>query len=176
VGCDFLNFVFVYDEFADVLDKDGARQQADIVMDALRNPHKPRPQGESLIGEIAQQYVPIPSRRIEGSLAADHMHVGIRFWVRAVSTVEPGSACLHNFVSEFDAYTAAVIRGMEDHRGKSVRNVTDYLALRRDTCGVASTLAIVEFGLDLPDHVLKHPIVVSLREGAIKLIGIINVC
>jgi hypothetical protein len=55
VGCDFLNFVFVYDEFADVLDKDGAQQQADIVMDALRNPSKPRPKGESLIGEIARQ-------------------------------------------------------------------------------------------------------------------------
>jgi hypothetical protein len=51
----------------------------------------------------------------------------------------------------------------------------DYLALRRDTCGVMSTLAIVEFGLDLPDYVLKYPIVVSLREGAIKLIGIINI-
>jgi Delta6-protoilludene synthase len=55
VGCDFLNFVFVYDEFADVLDKDGAQQQADIAMDALRNPTKARPQGESIIGEIARQ-------------------------------------------------------------------------------------------------------------------------
>lgn len=168
-----MNFVFVYDEFADVLDKDGARQQADIVMDALRNPHKPRPQGESLIGEIARQYVSIP---LEGSLAADHMHVGIRLWVRAVSTVEPDSACLHNFVSEFDAYSAAVIREMEDHRTKSVRNVADYLALRRDTCGAAPSLVIIEFGLDLPDYVLKHPVVASLREGAIKLIAIINVC
>ena len=50
-----MNFVFVYDEFADVLDKDGAKKQAEIVMDALRNPAKPRPEGESLIGEIARQ-------------------------------------------------------------------------------------------------------------------------
>ena len=54
-GCYFLHFVFVYDEFADVLDKDGAQQQTDLVMDALRNPSKPRPEDESLIGEIAQQ-------------------------------------------------------------------------------------------------------------------------
>jgi len=57
VGCDFLNFVFVYDEYADVLDKDGAQQQADIVMDAMRNPTKARPEGESVMGEIARQYV-----------------------------------------------------------------------------------------------------------------------
>jgi hypothetical protein len=64
---------------------------------------------------------------------------------------------------------------MEDHRIKRVRNVEDYLALRRDTCGVASTLSIIEFGLDLPADVLRHPIVASLTEGAVKLIGIINV-
>ena len=103
-----------------------------------------------------------------------HLHYD-RFWARAVGTVEPGSACLHNFVAEFDAYTRAVIEEMEDHRAKSVRNVADYILLRRDTCGVASTLAIIEFGLDLPDYVLRHPVVVSLREGAIKLIAVINV-
>ena len=98
-----------------------------------------------------------------------------RFWERAISSVEPDSACLRNFISEFDAYTSAVISEMEDHRTKRVRNVEDYLALRRDTCGVASTLSIIEFGLDLPADVLRHPIVASLTEGAVKLIGIINV-
>jgi Delta6-protoilludene synthase len=64
---------------------------------------------------------------------------------------------------------------MEDHRMKRIRNVEGYLALRRDTCGVASTLSIIEFGLDLPEDVLRHPIVANLTEGAVKLIGIINV-
>ena len=57
VACDFANFSFVYDEFADVLDKEAAREQANIVMDAFRNPAKPRPEGESIIGEITRQYV-----------------------------------------------------------------------------------------------------------------------
>lgn len=50
-----MNFVFAYDEFADVLGKDGAQRQADIVMDALRNPNKARPQDEPVIGEVARQ-------------------------------------------------------------------------------------------------------------------------
>ena len=57
VGCDYLNFVFVYDEYADGLVKDDAQKQANIVMDALRNPSKVRPEGESLIGEMARQSV-----------------------------------------------------------------------------------------------------------------------
>ena len=93
----------------------------------------------------------------------------------AIDSVEPGSSCLQNFISEFDAYTAAVAREMNDHRMKHIRNVEDYLTLRRDTCGVAPSLAIIESGLDLPADVLHHPVVANLTKGAIKLIGTINV-
>jgi hypothetical protein len=48
---------FIYDEFTDKVDGDGARFYADMVMDAIRNPHKARPQGEPKLGEIARQYV-----------------------------------------------------------------------------------------------------------------------
>ena len=33
------------------------REQADIVIDALRNPTRPRPDGEFVGGEVARQYV-----------------------------------------------------------------------------------------------------------------------
>jgi hypothetical protein len=48
-------FMFLFDEYTDQVDNDGARIYANIVMDALRNPHTERPQGESKLGEIAQQ-------------------------------------------------------------------------------------------------------------------------
>jgi len=51
---------YIYDEFTDKVGGDGARIYADMVMDALRNPHKERPQGEPKLGEIARQYVPFP--------------------------------------------------------------------------------------------------------------------
>jgi hypothetical protein len=52
---------FIYDEFTDKVDGDGARVYAEMVMDAIRNPHKERPQGEPKLGEITRQYVPSPS-------------------------------------------------------------------------------------------------------------------
>ena len=51
---------FIYDEFTDKVDGDGARVYAEMVMDAIRNPHTERPQGEPKLGEIARQYVPFP--------------------------------------------------------------------------------------------------------------------
>jgi Delta6-protoilludene synthase len=48
---------FIYDEFTDNIDGDGARAYADLVMDVLRNPHAERPQGEPKLAEITRQYV-----------------------------------------------------------------------------------------------------------------------
>jgi Delta6-protoilludene synthase len=47
--------LFIYDEFTDKVDGDGARLYADMVMDAIRNPDKERPQEEPKLAEIAQQ-------------------------------------------------------------------------------------------------------------------------
>jgi hypothetical protein len=47
---------FMYDEFTDNVDGDGARAYADLVLDVLRDPHAERPRGESKLGEITRQY------------------------------------------------------------------------------------------------------------------------
>jgi hypothetical protein len=47
-----MNAVFVIDEYSDVSEACEVRNQKNIVMDALRNPHKPRSDGEWVGGEI----------------------------------------------------------------------------------------------------------------------------
>lgn len=54
-ACDFMNLVFVIDEYSDVSEPSEVQEQKDIIMDALRNPHKPRPKGEWIGGEAARQ-------------------------------------------------------------------------------------------------------------------------
>jgi hypothetical protein len=46
---------YVFEEWADVEGEGIVRCIADIVMDALRNPYKTRPEGECLLGEVARQ-------------------------------------------------------------------------------------------------------------------------
>lgn len=48
---------FIFDEYTDNTDRDGACACADLVMDVLQNPDVERPQGESKLGEITRQYV-----------------------------------------------------------------------------------------------------------------------
>lgn len=50
-----MNLFFVIDEHTDVAETDVAREQARVVMDALRNPHIPRPEGEWIGGEVSRQ-------------------------------------------------------------------------------------------------------------------------
>ena len=57
VACDLMVLFFIYDEFTDKVDGDGARLYAEMVMDAIRHPQKARPQGEPKLGEITRQYV-----------------------------------------------------------------------------------------------------------------------
>ena len=52
-----MNVFFVFDEYTDVEDADVVREMVDIVIDAINDPEKPRPQGELLLGELARQYV-----------------------------------------------------------------------------------------------------------------------
>jgi hypothetical protein len=56
IACNLMAFMFLCDESTDKMDRSGARAYAEIVMDALRNPHPHRPQGEPKVGEVARQY------------------------------------------------------------------------------------------------------------------------
>lgn len=53
--CDFMNLMFVTDEYTDSATPEVVRQSFDVVIDALRNPAKPRPSDEVVLGVIAQE-------------------------------------------------------------------------------------------------------------------------
>ena len=50
-----MHLFFVIDEYTDVEDERGVEGIATIIVDAMTNPQKPRPEGENILGEIARQ-------------------------------------------------------------------------------------------------------------------------
>jgi hypothetical protein len=46
---------YIFDEFTDKVDGQGALAHVEVVVDALRNPHPERPSDESKLGEITRQ-------------------------------------------------------------------------------------------------------------------------
>ena len=50
-----MGLTLVIDEYTDVENEEVVRGMVDIVIDAMNNPQKPRPEGENILGEIARQ-------------------------------------------------------------------------------------------------------------------------
>lgn len=56
-ACDALSVFFVLHEYTDLEDGSTVRSIVNITLDAIRNPYKPRPDGELFVGEMSRQYV-----------------------------------------------------------------------------------------------------------------------
>ncbi|KAG1742745.1 isoprenoid synthase domain-containing protein [Suillus paluster] len=149
IGSELMNVYFIVDEFTDSENAAGTKAMVDIVLDALDNPHKARPQGECILGEISRQ-----------------------FWARAIQTASLPSQ--RHFLDSYTAYLRAVVVEAVDREQSRRRSIDDYLKLRRDTCGAKSAFAVYEMGMELPDEVFYHPVIVELVDCIIELILIDN--
>jgi hypothetical protein len=160
---------FMYDEFTDKVDGDGARLYAEMVMDAIRNPHKERPQGEPQLGEIARQYVCV---LVNIACIYDDRDFD-RFWLRAIKVSSP--AAQTRFISSFSEYVFAVIDEASDRTRGRIRGIEDYLQLTRLTAGGYPSFVAVEAGLNIPDEAMAHPALVSLCSLAAESLVLTNV-
>jgi len=137
IACNLMAFMFLCDECTDKVDSNGARAYTGIVMDALRNPHTERPQGEIKLGEVARQF----------SLQAIQV-ASVSSWNR--------------FIANYAEYLDAVIDESADRAVGYIRNIPEYLELRRLTIGGYPSFLCFELGLDIPDEVMEHPKIKSL--------------
>ncbi|KAI0041515.1 terpenoid synthase [Auriscalpium vulgare] len=138
-GCDLMMLFFVFDEYTDLSHGDDVRVYADMVMDALRNPHTPRPAGEILLGEVARQ-----------------------FWELAVKTATPTAQ--KRFIDAFTRYTDSVVAEARDRDETHVRSIDEYFKIRRFTIGAEPSYVPMELAMDIPDDVIAHPTVVKLTQ------------
>ncbi|KAI0052749.1 terpenoid synthase [Auriscalpium vulgare] len=145
IGCDLMNMFFVYDEYSDVAPADEVQVMANIIMDALRNPHKPRPEGEWVGGEVTRQ-----------------------FWEMAIKTASAQSQ--KRFIETFGTYTQSVVQQAADRDHHYIRTVQEYLEVRRDTIGAKPSFAILEVGMDIPDEAIEHPIIQEMSILSIDMI------
>ncbi|KAG1788383.1 terpenoid synthase [Suillus variegatus] len=149
IGCDLMNVFFIFDEYTDKENAAVTKEMVDIVLDALHDPRKMRPEGECILGEIVRQ-----------------------FWARAIQTASQSSQ--HHFLDSMTAYLHAIVPEAEDRDHSHCRSIDDYLKLRRDTCGARPSFAIYEMGMEFPDEVFYHPMIVELRQCIVELILIDN--
>ncbi|KAM6508217.1 Delta(6)-protoilludene synthase [Fusarium falciforme] len=149
IGCDLMNLYFFFDEHSDLANEDETRQQADAIMDALRDPHKPRPQGEWVGGRVTQQ-----------------------FWLNAIKSTP--ESVQRRFIDAFQRYSDSVIQQSLDRDHGHQRDIQSYLQLRRYTGGTEPSYPINLIHSNLPDYVLEHPTIKRLEDVATDMIIVAN--
>ncbi|KAG1742743.1 isoprenoid synthase domain-containing protein [Suillus paluster] len=149
IGCDLSNVYFIVDEYTDIENAAVTKEMVDIVLDAIRNPHKVRPECECILGEIVRQ-----------------------FWARAIRTASLPSQ--RHFIETFTTYLGAIVVEALDREQGHCRSIDNYLKLRRDTCAVKSSVPMCEMGMELPDDVFYHPVIVELVDCITELCLIDN--
>ncbi|EJC98835.1 terpenoid synthase [Fomitiporia mediterranea MF3/22] len=148
-ACDLMNVFFVIDEYTDVEPEPVVRNMVDIVIDALKNPHKPRPKGEVILGEITRQY-----------------------WASTIKIAS--STSQRHFIESFTGYLESVVQQAADRDNDKQHSIESYLRNRHENIGTRPSYAVIEFNLHLPDEVIYHPIIVELSENITELILIDN--
>jgi hypothetical protein len=96
-----------------------------------------------------------------------------RFWLRAIKVSSPASQT--RFITSFSEYVFAVIDEASDRAKGHVRGTEDYLKLTRLTAGGYPAFVAVEAGLNIPNEVMAHPALESLRSLAAESLVLTNV-
>lgn len=160
-----MHLFFVFDEHSDRSTQEETRQQAIAIMDAIRNPHKPRPEGEFIGGRVAQESVSFPFLTYDIKSNAAYCN---RYWLNAIKTTPPSFQ--RRFIESFQRYVNSVVQQSSDRDHHFQRDITSYLALRRYTIGAEPSFVLNAMHMDLPDHVVSHPTLKRLEELATDMI------
>ncbi|EIN06625.1 terpenoid synthase [Punctularia strigosozonata HHB-11173 SS5] len=145
VGCELINLFFVVDEVSDLQSADVIHRQVDIVLDALRNPHKPCPAGEWVGGEITRQ-----------------------FWERA--NVDASDVMQRRFLKSFGDYLESVVDQARDRDCRHIRDIEGYMEVRRKNIGCRPLLALMLLEKDVPEEIFDPPLIEEMTRIAIDVI------
>ncbi|KAM5541831.1 hypothetical protein V8D89_004560 [Ganoderma adspersum] len=146
---DFLNVFFLVEEYTDVEDSQGVRRIVDVCTDALRNPSKPRPDGEVILGELMRQ-----------------------FWDRGRKTVpdQTGKPFVESAIDFFNA----VLAQAEARDSGRVLTTEEYVAIRIDDIGVRPMYALGGAFLAIPDRLYDDPLLTKMMHLGCEIITIDN--
>ncbi|KAJ7834026.1 terpenoid synthase [Mycena olivaceomarginata] len=149
--CDLMHTFFALDDETDSVDGAQARVLCDIAMDAVENPDKPRPEEESIIGEITRQ-----------------------FWQRA--SAQAPKAARERFVKSWGLYLGSVVQQAERRSASYICSMDEYMASRRLNIGCDPSFVLLEISLDLdlPHEVMEHPAIVSVNSDAQDIVILWN--
>ena len=131
---------------------------------AIHIPHGRKGNGLAVKSLVSKSLVRFPS------LSATQLRP--RFWCNAIQTASPSSQ--RRFLDTFETYLDSLICQAMDRTANYIRSVDHYFELRRDTIGAKPSFAILEHYMNIPDDVMKHPVIMKLSELCVDMIVVGN--
>ncbi|KIL67171.1 hypothetical protein M378DRAFT_74452 [Amanita muscaria Koide BX008] len=153
VIADYINYLFHLDNISDGMLTRETDSLGDVVMNALWYPENYRPtQGQP-------EDEPIP-----GKLTRD-------IWIRCIQHAGPGVQ--KRFIETMQEFFQSITEQAKTRSENSFPDLESYIDCRRDTSACKPCWALIEYlhDVDLPDHVIEHPLLQSLGQAANDLVS-----
>ncbi|KAI0291492.1 terpenoid synthase [Multifurca ochricompacta] len=147
--CGFMNLAFLFNEYSNLAREDEVQIMDNIIMDVLRNPHAPRPEGEWIGGEVTKQ-----------------------FWESAIKIANPQSQ--KRFIESFSTLMQGTVQQAAWRSSKYIPSIQEYIEERRRTIGSSPVFALIELGMNLPDEVVNHPAIEELSMLVTDMVWMAN--
>lgn len=81
----------------------------------------------------------------------------------------------HRLIKNLESCTTAIAQQAQDRALDYIRDIDEYLPVRRETIGAIPALIILEFQLNLPDRFFEDPVIRRLNNACVDLIILSNV-
>ncbi|KAG1889039.1 isoprenoid synthase domain-containing protein [Suillus fuscotomentosus] len=140
VCSDFFNWLSNMDDWLDAFDVDSTWGMRECCISALRDPINS--ETEKLGVKMCKSYFS-------------------RF--RQTSS----SGCTERFIRTMDLFFIAVAKQADDRAKKRIPDLKSYITVRRDTSACKPCFVFIEYaaGIDLPDEVMSHPVMIAVEEA-----------
>ncbi|KZS92138.1 terpenoid synthase [Sistotremastrum niveocremeum HHB9708] len=148
-GCDLISSVIITDDCLDVETGSSAEAIIDAILHAFHHPEVPTPASAPIAAEITRQA-----------------------WTRAMKLGSPSQR--RRFIQKYGDFLRAITKEAEDRDTEYVRDIEEYMQVRRDTIASRPAFWVVECLSGIPEHIADHPSILKLSEYATELIIITN--
>ena len=100
-------------------------------------------------------------------------HLVIRFWGRAISISTRVSQV--RFIAEMEKYAGAVVEQAKDRDEGRLRTLDEFWQVRTLTAGTYPSFEMADLIVGLPEEIIEHPLICSLRSVIADMILLNNV-
>lgn len=140
----------------------------DDIMGAVRDPKKARRPTEHVLGEIARQLSVLSK-----CLSACTQMIVCRWWLPLIGKLTPHS--LERLDHTLESYLALNVQQVKDSLRPRNKTIEEYFKGRQEDIAMFAYAILIELQAPIPEHVWKHPSLVTARSLMNQMVIMDNV-